>query len=350
MERNTLTKPRDTAQDSNLSDSGPTKPELKLEELNMPYAQERAKALETQAHTQAQAHKTLRHKKSGVGKWTLARHAVQVFVLIFFLIPVIASGWALAGSDLTGEAINEAQATPAQFLWYGTLSSSTIGPISLLDPFVLLQIIAASKSFDPAWLIAALPPLLFFGLVRGRAFCGWVCPVNLVLEIVDALRKRIHPKKNLPERKLPRHTKIGLTLGILALSAIVSMPVYEIFNPISFINKGLVFGSAVGGVTLAAIILIDVFWGHRVWCRSLCPLGGFYEALGKLGFARVKIKHEACINCGQCKKACIVDPEILDPSIEGKTDTVCAGDCMICGKCIDACPAKALSMKIGLPK
>lgn len=285
-----------------------------------------------------------------LGKWSLARHSVQVLILLFFLVPLAASGWSVAGTDLSGDPLNEAVATPAQFLWYGTLSSSTIGPVVLLDPFVMLQVIAASKSFDASWLLAALPPLLVFALVRGRAFCGWVCPVNLVLEAVDAVRKRVRPAQKLPERKLPRHTKIGVAAGILLVSAIASVPVYEVFNPISFINKGLVFGSVVGGVTLLAIILADVFWGHRVWCRSLCPLGGFYELLGKLGLVRVKIDNGACVKCGRCKKACIVDPEILDPAIEGETKTICAGDCMVCGKCIDACPAKALSMKIGLPK
>lgn len=290
-----------------------------------------------------------RSSKKGAGrKWAIARHSVQVLVLLFFLVPVVASGWALMGTDLQGDAINDAVATPMQFAWSGTLSSSTIGPVTLMDPFVFLQTVAASKAFDPAWLLAALPPLLVFGIVRGRAFCGWVCPVNLVLEVVDAWRKKMCPKRILPERKLPRHAKLGVALAVLVLSALVSIPVYEIFNPISFINKGLVFGSAVGGITLVTIILLDVFWGHRVWCRSLCPMGGFYEALGKVGLVKVGINHEACIKCGNCKKACIASPEILEPVVDGPSNKVCAGDCMICGKCIDACPTHALSMGIGI--
>ncbi|MFQ9181590.1 MAG: 4Fe-4S binding protein [Eggerthella lenta] len=45
-----------------------------------------------------------------------------------------------------------------------------------------------------------------------------------------------------------------------------------------------------------------------MWCRSLCPLGGFYEALGRFGQVNVKIDPAACIHCDACKHACLSDP------------------------------------------
>ena len=114
-------------------------------------------------------------------------------------------------------------------------------------------------------------------------------------------------------------------------------------------SKGILFGSIVGGVTLFAIILMELFWGHRVWCRAICPLGGFYEVLGKVGFVSVKIDHEACIGCNKCKQACLCDPEILDVPVAGEANRVCAGDCMLCGKCVEACPVHALSVGLVPP-
>ena len=84
-----------------------------------------------------------------------------------------------------------------------------------------------------------------------------------------------------------------------------------------------------------------------MWCRSICPLGGFYEVLGKVGQVNVAIDHERCIGCNKCKRACLCDPEILDAAVAGNDSIVRAGDCMLCGKCVEACPAGALVVKPG---
>ena len=277
--------------------------------------------------------------------FSIVRHVVQICVLLLFLAPVLIAGWGLFGTTVGGD---NAIATPASsFPFYGTLSSSSLFGITLLDPFAALQTIVSAKAFSPDWLLGLLPLLVVYGLIRGRVFCGWVCPVNLVLEAIDWLRAKLHIQ--VQEVVLPRHVKVYVAAAILVLSALLSFPVFEALSPISFINKGLVFGSMAGGLTLLAIVLAELFWGHRVWCRSVCPLGGFYEVLGKVGLVNVKIDHEACIGCNKCKRACLCDPEILQAPVAGDDVIVRAGDCMLCGKCIEACPAKALSITVGRP-
>ena len=274
--------------------------------------------------------------------FTIVRHIVQVIVLAVFLVPVFFAGWSLFGGTVGGD---NAMGTPADVFFYGSLSSSSIFGINLLDPFAFLQYVVASKSLALNALLAVLPVLVFYGLIRGRAFCGCTCPVNLLLEIIDWIRLKL--KIKVEERVLPRHAKVYIAAGVLVLSLVLSFPVFEALSPISFINKGLIFGSLVGGITLLAVILVELFWGHRVWCRALCPLGGFYEVVGKVGLLNVAIDNETCIGCNKCKKACLCDPEILDAPVAGEDVIVRAGDCMLCGKCIEACPVEALSIKIG---
>lgn len=283
----------------------------------------------------------MKSKRAGTRKpsfpYSAVRHAVQVLMLIAFMLPPIVAGWGLFGTMAGGD---DAVATPMALPFYGTLSSSSIFGVALVDPFAALQSIAAAKAVSPDLLLGVLVPMAVYGLIRGRVFCGWVCPVNLVLEAVDRLRIKLRVRVR--ERALPRHAKVYVALSILALSAVVSFPVFEALSPISFINKGIVVGSVVGGITIAAIIAAEMFWGHRVWCRSVCPLGGLYEALGKMGLLSVRIDHGECIRCGACKRACLCDPEILDDAVDGLEDRVSAGDCMLCGRCIEACPTRAL--------
>ena len=279
--------------------------------------------------------------KSGF-PFTVVRHFVQVAILLLFLAPVLLAGWKLFGGTVGGD---NAIATPSDQFFYGSLSSSSVFGVTLLDPFAMLQVVLASKSFSLDLLIGVIPMLVVYGLIRGRVFCGWTCPVNLVLEILDWVRKKLHI--TVEETVLPRRTKVYVAVGVLVLSLILSIPVFEALSPISVINKGIVFGSVVGGVTLFAIVLVELFWGHRVWCRSICPLGGFYEIVGKVGLINVHIDHEACIGCNKCKKSCLCDPEILEAVVAGDDTIVRPGDCMLCGKCIEACPTKALSIKPG---
>ncbi len=275
-------------------------------------------------------------------KWTWARRIVQVAALLLFAAPLLVAGWNLLGLTAGGDDV---VATPAELPFFGSLSSSSIGDVTLLDPFAMLQIAAASKTFSLDWLLFALPVVVFYAFVRGRAFCGWVCPTNLLLELVDALRRKLHIEVR--ESPVPRHAKLWVALAVLVLSALLSVPLFEAFSPISAVNKGLLFGSTAGLLTLAAIVALELFWGHRVWCRALCPLGGFYEAIGRVGLVNVKYDRSACIHCEACRKACLADPSILHPVLTERDAVVRSGDCMACGSCIDACPTKALSMGLG---
>lgn len=278
-------------------------------------------------------------------RWTVVRHMVQAFFLVLFCLPLLVAGWSLLGLHVAGDA---AMPTPADEAFYGSLASSNVAGINLLDPFAALQIGAASKSLALTWGAAALVVAIVYAVIGGRAFCGWVCPVNLLLEGTDWLRQKTGV--SVAERTVPRHAKVWVALAVLVVSAAVSLPVFEALSPVAAVNRGILFGATAGVVTLGAVVLVEFFWSRRVWCRALCPLGGFYEMLGKAGVVSVSIDHDACTRCGACQKACIADPVILEEPVAGRDAIVRAGDCMVCGACVDACPHGALRLSVRKPR
>lgn len=276
-------------------------------------------------------------------KITVVRRVVQVGMLALFCLPPLLAGWGLAGlfAGTDGEV-----ATPAEGVFFGSLSSSSAAGVTLLDPLAALEAMAASRSLLTASALAgALLVVAVYGLVRGRAFCGWVCPVNLIGEGVDAMRRRAGI--SVPERTVGRHAKIIVAAIVVAASALVGFPVFEAVSPIGAVNKGLAFGGFAGAGTLAAVVVAELLVSRRVWCRALCPLGGALQVLGRVGQVNVAISHDACIHCGKCADACLADPAILAPALAGEDDMVRAGDCMACGACVDACPASALRFRLG---
>lgn len=275
-------------------------------------------------------------------KVTIIRRVVQLAMLVLFCLPPLLAGWGVFGLFVGGD---EQMPTPADGVFFGSLSSSSAGGVTLFDPLAALEVFAASHSLELAALAGALLVLVVYGLIRGRAFCGWVCPVNLLGEGVDWLRRKLGIA--VPERTVPRRTKMLVAVAVVALSALVGFPVFEAVSPVGAVNKGLVFGGIAGAGTLVAVLAAELFFSRRIWCRSLCPLGGVYQAIGRAGQVNVAIDHEACIHCDRCKEVCLADPVILEPAVDGDEPLVRAGDCMACGACVDACPTKALRFRIG---
>lgn len=281
-----------------------------------------------------------------MGKITLVRRVVQVGMLVLFCLPPLLAGWGLAGLFAGGDG---EVATPAEGVFFGSLSSSSAAGVPLFDPLGAAEVMAASRGLLAASALAgALLVVVVYGLVRGRAFCGWVCPVNLIGEGTDALRRRLGIA--VPERTVNRRAKIVVALTVVALSALVGLPVFELVSPIGAVSKGLAFGGFAGAGTLAAIVAAELLVSQRLWCRALCPLGGTFQVLGRAGQANVAIDHDACIHCDKCTRACLADPEILAPALAGQDVIVRAGDCMACGACVDACPTRALRFRLGRPR
>lgn len=277
-----------------------------------------------------------------VGKVTIIRRVVQLAMLVLFCLPPLLAGWGVFGLFAGGD---EQMPTPADGVFFGSLSSSSVGGVTLFDPLAALEVFAASHSLELTALAGALLVLVVYGVIRGRAFCGWVCPVNLLGEGADWLRCKLGI--TVPERTVPRRTKMLVALVVVVLSALVGFPVFEAVSPIGAVNKGLVFGGIAGAGTLLAVLTAELFFSRRIWCRSLCPLGGVYQAVGRAGQVNVAIDHKACIHCDQCKAVCLADPVILEPAVDGDEPLVRAGDCMACGACVDACPTKALRFQLG---
>ena len=135
-----------------------------------------------------------------VGKITVVRRVVQGCMLVLFCLPPMLAGWGLAGLFVGGDG---EVATPAEGVFFGSLSSSSVAGVPLFDPLGALEVTVASRSLLAASaLTGALLVVVVYGLVRGRAFCGWVCPVNLIGEGVDAARPVSYTHLTLPTNSL----------------------------------------------------------------------------------------------------------------------------------------------------
>jgi ferredoxin-type protein NapH len=250
-------------------------------------------------------------------RWLLLRRAAQFGILVLFLLGPLAGIWIVKGN------IN---------------ASMVLDFVPLNDPFVLLQSLAAGHAPELTAITGALIIVALYLLVGGRAYCAWVCPVNIVTDTAQWLRRRLRLKG---AAKLSAATRYWILATSLVVSLITGVIAWELVNPVSMTYRGLVFGMGAAWLVVLAIFLFDLLVSERGWCGALCPVGAFYSILGRFSIARVSaVNREQCNDCTDCLKVC-PEPHVLKLPVygadKGASPIVLSPNCTNCGRCIDVC-------------
>jgi ferredoxin-type protein NapH len=227
----------------------------------------------------------------------------------------------------------------------GDLSASMLfTAIPLSDPFATLQILSTGVMVGTNVLVGALIISLFYGIVGGRAFCSWVCPVNMVTDLAAWLRRKLLIDKIGRKIWISRNIRYYVIVIALIVSAFSGMAVFEIVSPITILNRGVIFGFGAGAGLIVAIFLFDLFIVKNGWCGHICPLGGMHSLIGKNSVIRVKHNSDNCTLCMKCKEVC---PEVQVLGMIGKrSEFVSLKECTNCGRCVDVCDDDALDFNL----
>jgi len=215
----------------------------------------------------------------------------------------------------------------------------------LSDPYAVLQMLAAGFALQIDVLIGAVITVLLYGLLAGRSFCSWVCPMNVVTDFAHWIRRKTG--MNRVDMKIPVNRNLRywiLLLGII-LSAISGVAAFEFVSPISMLHRGIIFGMGMGIAAVIIVFFFDLFVIRNGWCGHICPLGGFYSLIGKYSLLRVNHKKEKCTECNLCFAVC-PERQVLS-IINKKSGSILYGACNNCGRCIEVCDDNALKFGIG---
>jgi ferredoxin-type protein NapH len=261
--------------------------------------------------------------KVRVWRFVILRRLTQLGILLLFF-GTAHWGWSIAGAPLLT----------------GNLSASEfLGFLPMADPFAVLQILLTRAMPEVEVLIGAAIILLLYGLIAGRSFCAWVCPLNLVTDLAGWLRRRLSIRDLL---YLPRSTRYMVLLAALLLSAITAVAAFEWISPIGMLHRELVYGIGLGWIAVLGIFIFDLFVIRHGWCGHLCPLGAFYALLGKRS-ARLVVGFDAasCTHCAECATVC-PEPQVLNLKKVEQAGLVSPGECSACGRCVGSCPEGSL--------
>ena len=172
-------------------------------------------------------------------------------------------------------------------------------------------------------------------------------------EWADSIRTKLMEKKIVKEHDFHRGVRTVFYVVFAVLAYVTGYTVFEWISATGIVSRALIYGPSLALLWVVALLLFEVFYSRRAWCRYVCPIGMTYGIVGLFSPLRVVYNLEDCRHEGECRKVCEV-PHVLEPVIKGRARDVkvpIGADCTRCGLCIDACPTSSLRYEFkGLDK
>jgi len=254
-------------------------------------------------------------------KWLLLRRTSQLLVLALFLAGPWVGFWVIKGS---------------------LASSVLLDTVPLTDPYLLLQSLLAGQGIALTALLGSGLVVIFYIAVGGRAYCSWICPMNIITDLAAWLRHRFNLG---PGFSLPRNSRYWVLAATLAVAVLGATLAWELINPVGILYRGAVFGMGFGWAIVAAVFAFDLLVSRRGWCGHLCPTGAFYSLLGTTSLIRVRAgNRHLCTECMDCYAVC-PEPQVIAPAMkeDGKGPVILSANCTNCGRCVDICSQQVFS-------
>ncbi len=289
--------------------------------------------------------------------WVRSRKAVQALALIAFVGLFLLS----PGNGVSGDLAN----VPMR-----------------LDPLLMLASTLAARAFMVGSALALAT--LILTLLFGRAWCGWLCPLGTMFDLVP-VRPGRGRRLAVPEGL--RKVKYVLFFLIL-FAALLGNQTLLFLDPLAIFFRTLTtavwpaldqivtaletflsqipgFGGPISSLDTVIRPLIlpaepvsyeDAFLfasffvllvalnalAPRFWCRYLCPLGGFLGLISRVAIFRREVA-ASCSNCGLCAEDCPTGT--IDPARNHASDPA---ECTVCMGCLEACPLGSVEFKPSL--
>ncbi|MFO0787867.1 MAG: 4Fe-4S binding protein [Pirellulales bacterium] len=212
----------------------------------------------------------------------------------------------------------------ASLAYFGFYRQGCVCPIgsmqnvttALVDPTLAIPLVV---------LLFFLLPLIA-ALLAGRVFCGGVCPLGAIQDLVVIKPLQLPQPIDRWGGKF-RYFYLALAIWFAAQPAASRDFIICRFDP--FVAFFRLNGSLSMLAYGALLLLLGTIIG-RPYCRFLCPYGGLLGLVSRFAFRPVQISPDEELDCGLCAESC--------PFGAIKNLRADRMECVACARCFVHCP------------
>ncbi len=252
------------------------------------------------------------------------------------------------------------------------------------DPLIFITTLLTThaKNIPPTFFLSII--LILLTITLGRVFCGWICPLGTLNNIISSFRKKHYVKNHKTWHRIKYYLLI-----IIIVSSIFTLQLTGLLDPISLLIRSFslsiypmtdfgirgifdtIYNTDIPGIVNVSesiynflkqkilsfhqpfyfqgifigliffIILGLNFYERRFWCKYICPLGALLGFLSRYAILKREVS-EGCASCNLCSTVC------QGGALKKEAEEWKKTECLACFNCDDICPANAV--RFGLQK
>jgi len=217
---------------------------------------------------------------------------------------------------------------------FGFYRGSCPCPVGGFQEAVLFLFGKGSRLEWIAWFLVLLPVTYVFG----RVWCGWICQLGALQELVYA-GSRWHLLSSKRSQVILRYVRTTALLALVLQLAISGTVWWKTVDPFKAAFN-LTASREISWILLGVLLVSSVL-SFRPFCRTVCPVGFVLGWISRLPFAAVLQANSNCAGCKICSRAC----KNGAMHFENKKVTLAKQECIGCGECITDCPVQGIGYR-----
>ena len=184
--------------------------------------------------------------------------------------------------------------------------------------------------------------------LTGRAWCGWGCWTGMVLDCLPYKGGAVWRGTALSRLRAVHFALALLLTGVLYYGfsyTTVQADPEAMKTGMGTVSGFLWFAAGNALYYAAGIALAIAFKDNRAFCKYLCPVTVFLRTGARVAPLRIKGVSKLCTSCGTCSSSCPMGIDV--PAYVAENRRVASTECILCMKCVAACPTACLKTSVG---